>query len=330
MDPTKELTGDIGTAQGLYQKYLPNGPLGKIDPRRTQEQNELGALRWSFANPAYGSFAGNFQRGTKDLLELRKSQLDKNSSNYAGATSDAMKSLLEQRKSAMDPNSAMFAGNRSSNMRDIISRFRAGLDGYTSQENAALVGQARQGLNSQYSANRAAAAASNARNRVGGAAAAASERDAARERLDAERLMQNDLLVRNIDEKQNRLKDFATLMSETEREEYLRSQAATQSYQDLLRSNEDTNYGRVQDAFDKYSTLYKNSESEAYARGQDAIAQYQAYLEYLQGRERDAELFNIGQDEKTAARDVGGIMGLLGMLQSRRSAQEQNKILAKG
>lgn len=326
-DPTKELRGDIGTAQGLYRQYLPSGSLGRLNPGRTQEQNELGAVRWSLANPAYGSFAGNMSADAKEILNLRKSQLDKNSSNYAGAVSGATQNLLESRRLAADPNSATFAGNRSSNMRDIIARFKSGLDGYTSSENAALIGSARRGVDSQYAADRSRMVKDQARARVGGAASIAGLRDLAEKRLDQERLMNQDLLVRNIDEKQSRLKDFASLMSQTERDEYLRAQDALTGYQGLLQDTEGTSYGRVQDALRAYQDYQVGAEDVAYQRGQAAIGEYQKYLEYLQDQERQAQVFNIDQGEKEQARDVGGIMGLLGLLQSRRSAQEQNKIL---
>ncbi len=328
-DPTKELRGDIGTAQSLYKQYLPNGQLGTLNTGRTGEQNALGAVRWSAANPAYASYAGNMTADAKEILNMRKSQLDKNSSNYAGATSDSHRQLLAQRRAASDPNSASYAGNRSMNMRDIISRFRSGLDGYTASENAALLGAARSGVDSQYGAERSRMVRDQARARVGGAASIAGLRDLSERRLGEERMLNRDLTIQNIDEKQNRLKAFAGLMTDAERDEYARGQEATSEYERMLRDSEGTAYNRVQDALAGYQNYQTEAENTAYGRGQEAIAQYQNYLNYLNEQSRAAEAFNIEQSEKEQSRDVGGVMGLLGLLQSRRSAQEQNKILGK-
>ncbi len=324
-----EIGGDIGKARELYQQNLPNAALERLDPRNSYQSDQLGALRWSQANPAYSSYAGNFSADTKELLNLRKSQLDPTSKNYAGAVSSSTQALLNQRKQQSDPNSTMFAGQRSDNMRDIISRFRQGLDGYSSTENQALRESASREIDQDFNTRRNDATLDMARGRVGGAGSLAALRDLDRSRIGAQRGLSQDLFVKNVDEKQSRLKDFAGLMSSTEGTEYDRARAALADYQSLLGGTESDSYNRVQQALEGYQGFQQGAEKEYYGRGQAAIQSYQDLLQQMNADVERKQTFNIGQGEKESARDVGGIMGLLGLMQTRRSAKEQNDILKK-
>jgi hypothetical protein len=276
-----ELGADLQSGKDFYSQYFPTEALQHYeDPQAVEDQN-LVNLRQAYADPHNESFAGNMSQDDKWALGNLRGQ--------------------------MDPNSSSYVGKNSADISDIINRFKSGLDGYTAAENAGLREQSERGLDATAATMRYNAQRDAARNRVRGAAAGAQMGGINRDRLRAGRELEQDIFLKNADEKQNRLKTFA----------------------DFTRTNDDTNYQRSNLAGRDFRDFLKDREDTAYGRGQDAIGSYEQSLGALGDKRFQIGQFNIGQDEKTSARDVGTQMGLVSLLGTRRSAEEQNAILKK-
>lgn len=230
---------------------------------------------------------------SQNLLNLRNAFADPNNASFAGAMSDPMRELLSLRKSEVS--------NTNPDIEDVISRFKGGLDGYTARENQAILDRARREIDSQFAADLRGSKVQAARSGVRGAVTQAQEADLQRDKRDQLRTAVTDLVVKNADEKRSRLKDYA----------------------DLVYAEDQRKQGRLND----YQGLLTNTENTLYGRGQDAISNYENTLNNIHGVERDTALFNIGQTEKTQSRDIGTMMGILGLLGSRRNQEEQNQIM---
>lgn len=276
-----ELGADLQSGKDFYGQYFPTDPLKHYeDPLAVEDQNLLN-LRHAYADPHNDSFAGNMSQDEKWALGNLRGQ--------------------------MDPNSSSFVGKNSSDIEDIINRFKSGLDGYTAAENAGFREQAERGLDATAATQSYNATRDAARNRVRGAAAGAQAAGINKNRMMAGRELEQELFLKNADEKQNRLSTFA----------------------DFTRSNDDANFNRSTLAGRDFRDFLKDRGDAAYGRGQDAIGSYESTLGASADKRFQIGQFNIGQDEKTNARDVGTQMGLVGLLGSRRSEEEQNDILKK-
>ena len=277
----KELGEDLQTGKDFYGQYFPNDPLKHYEDPLVTEDNNLLNLRNAYADPHSASFAGNMSQDER------------------GALSD-----LRDRQ---DPGSANFAGRNSADISDIINRFKSGLDGYTAAENTALREQSERGLDATAATQRYNATRDAARNRIRGGAAAAQLGGIDRNRMQAGRELEQDIFLKNADEKQNRLKTFA----------------------DFSRTNDDTNYERGNTAGRDFRDFMTTRGDAAFGRGQQAIGSYEQSLGAIGDKRFQLGQFNIGQDEKTQARDVGTQMGLVGLLGTKRNNEEQNAILKK-
>ncbi len=94
-------------------------------------------------------------------------------------------------------------------VQDYINRYYSGLEGYAAPELQGMREQAQRGIDNQYQQSLAQFAKSRARSGVRGAAAGATMRNLDRERIGQQQNLEQDLLVRNADEKQNRLGQYA-------------------------------------------------------------------------------------------------------------------------
>lgn len=277
----KELEGDIQTATELRNKFLPVDPLQHYQDPRATDTNNLLNLRLAYADPHNPSFAGAY--GADDLGILNRLQRES------------------------DPNSSEFVGQNSPEIEDVINRFKGGLEGYTAAENAGFREQAQRGLDADARNLRYQQMRDNAAGRVRGAAASAGLSRINRDRQMAGAQMEQDIFLKNADEKRSRLMDYSNFM----------------------RQNDDTNFGRRQSAFKDFRDFERGLSDTYYQRGQDAINSYEGTLGNARNADFEIGKFNIGQDEKTQTRDVGSSMGLLQLLGSKRSEERQNKILGK-
>lgn len=274
-----ELKGDLGTATDLRNQYFPTSPLAHYqDPRATETQN---------------------------LLNLRLAYADPHNSSFAGLNSADSNAILQRMSAESDPNSASFVGNNSRDIEDVIKRFQGGLEGYSSAENAAMREASERGLDNTAANQRYQRERSNAAGRVRGGAAQAGMGQIDQDRIRAQQGLEQDLFIKNADEKYSRLQDYGALMRDVDA----------------------TNYNRRDKAFGDFRDFQQSVEKDSFNRGQGAIKDYQDLLGGVKSEAFDYGKFNIGQDEKTQARDVGSAMGLLELINNKRSEKKQNKII---
>lgn len=277
----KELEGDLNSASQFNATYFPMGPLQHyLDPLQ-QEKDNFRNLRLATSDPHSEVFAGRMSADT--LLNLNR--------------------LRDE----SDPNSANFVGKSSNDINDIIERFKGGLEGYTAAENNALRESASRGLDANAADLRYKRMRSNAAGRVRGAAAQAGMAGIDRDRQQQGMELEQDIFLKNADEKRSRLMDYSS----------------------LVRSVDDTNYTRRQSAFKDFRDFQDQEERESYDRGRTALGDYENTLGGQSAERFQIGQFNIGQDEKTQTRDVGNVLGLAGLLGTKRSEERQNKILGK-
>lgn len=129
---------------------------------------------------------------------------------------------------------AATAGQRTGEMADVLSRHKAGLEGYTSQESQAFREAAQRGIDTQYKTGLSQLARAQARSGVRGASAAAQSANLNRSRVEEQQRLEQDLFVKNADEKQRRLGAYGTALSGQEGAEYNRTKEAGQMYSDTL------------------------------------------------------------------------------------------------
>ena len=142
--------------------------------------------------------------------------------------------LLNLRLAYADPNNASFAGRNSADINDIIARFKSGLEGYTSAENQGFREAAQRGIDTSYQTSLRGLQANQGRNLVRGAAAGAQQSNLERARLREQQELEQDLFLKNADEKQKRLSTYGDFVTGAEDTSFKRGQQAIQSYQDLL------------------------------------------------------------------------------------------------
>lgn len=274
-----QLRGDIDVSNQLYDQYFPQEALPEyVDP---------------------------YAVDTANLLNLRSAYADPRNASFAGRLSDESRGVLQSFRDRATPGSASYVGGRSSDIEDIIGRFRGGLEGYTAAENTALRESALSGINSQFATDASSLSSEAANSGIRGGALRAQKALLERNRQKDRAGLEQDIFLKNADEKQNRLRDFSSFIRDVESNEYSRGREASGDYADLQRYMDET----------------------AFTRGQGAINSYEGSLQNAGATAFDYGKFNIGQKEKTQARDSGGVLGLLGVLGSRRTAAKTDKYL---
>lgn len=94
------------------------------------------------------------------------------------------------------------------NQQDYVNQLKSGLEGYTAPEYQAQREQMQRGLNSSLETAMAQQARAQARGKVYGAAAGAQNQNLIRSAQNQKDQLEQDLMVKNIDERQNRLKSY--------------------------------------------------------------------------------------------------------------------------
>lgn len=370
-----QLTTDVAGAKDLYNNNFPTAPLQTYtDPFAQYDQALMGEL-YAYADPSRDSFAGKIDPNTQAIIDRMRAEADPNSpyytggitadqqgylnsmssrlqpgsSNYVGNISPEQQSILRSLKDRSDPNSANYAGKYSSDIQDVINRFKGGLEGYSAAENAAFREAGERGLDSTYNNMRYNKLRDLARTRTRGAAASAQMQGLDRDRGMQQAQFEQDLFIKNADEKQRRLGQYGDYVRGVDSDYANRGASALQDYANFQKSAEDTAYGRqdklfsdlrdyqgkVQNdafarrdnAFNAFRDYQTSALDTAWGRGRDAMKNYQDALYGGQEKAFNIGQFNIGQAEKTNARDVGTQMGLLGLLGERRQNEKQNKIM---
>lgn len=131
-----------------------------------------------------------------------------------------------------------FAG-RDDLQTDVLARMKGGLEGYTSPEYQAQREQMQRGLSSNLQTSLSQLAKSQARGKVYGAAATAQAGNMARAAQQTKDTLEQDLMVKNIDEKQRRLFDYGQYGRGLTEEEYGRQAESTKLLGDEARKVRD-------------------------------------------------------------------------------------------
>lgn len=105
---------------------------------------------------------------------------------------------------------------------DILSRYKAGLDGYTAPEYQAQREQMARGINSNTQTSLSQLAKAQARGKVYGASATAQQNNVLRQAQLNKDNLEQDLMVKNIDEKQKRLGAYADEQGKAREEMFTR------------------------------------------------------------------------------------------------------------
>lgn len=212
--------------------------------------------------------------------------------NTAGQLTDQTKSLIEQYKGAVD-----YSGD----MQDIISRMRSGLEGYAAPElNAMREVQARQNQRNLQTTMRDLTN-QGARSGLSGAAGALQKASALNASNRAAQGLEQELFVKNADEKQKRLGDFGGFMTVQE--------AAKQN--------------RMKD-FGSFAT---GAENDAASRAEKARAEYQAMLDNMRNADLNVTKLNAGQQNTAKAMQSAGTLGMAGLLNSQRQENWLKKFM---
>lgn len=259
----------------------------------------------NFPQEALPEYVNPYTVDTANLLNLRSAYSDPRNASFAGRISDESRDVLQSFRNRATPGSQGFVNQRSGDITDIIKRFQGGLEGYTAAENTALRESALRGINDQFATDAYDRQRAAAQGRVRGGAVTAQLAALQRARELDRAGLEQDIFLKNADEKQNRLKDYSAFM----------------------RNLEDTEYGRGREAMGDYSDFQRYLDETAFTRGQGAINSYENTLGNAQNTAFDYGKFNIGQKEKTQARDVGGTLGLLGTIGTRRTEEKNRKYL---
>lgn len=121
---------------------------------------------------------------------------------------------------------------RASEQTDVMNRMQAGLGGYTSPEYQAQREQMQRGLNSNMATSSSALARSQARGKVYGAAASAQQGNLIRGAQDTKDNLEQDLMIKNIDEMDRRNLQYGEYGRQLNQEEFDRRADATKGYGD--------------------------------------------------------------------------------------------------
>jgi len=149
---------------------------------------------------------------------------------YAQQEADA----LARRNAFADPASASYAGRRSADVADILSRMKSGLEGYTAAENQAMREAMDREITTQLNTDVRNARDTNASNLVLGGAAIAREDALRRSAAQARAQNEQDIFIKNADEKRSRLDAYGKAVSGAESTEFGRGQEAIGAYENAL------------------------------------------------------------------------------------------------
>lgn len=207
---TPRNTGSKGGNKDSNRQRRPRAGAGEDVYTRTE--NDLAAGRNLF-----GKFAdfGDLPRVTDAYAQNRADQ-------------------LELRKSFADPRSAAFAGRRSTDIQDILGRMKSGLEGYTAAENQAMREAQDREIDTVMRGDVNQARDTNASNLVFGGAAAAREDAIRRAAAQSKAINEQNLFIKNADEKRSRLDAYGNAVTGAEKTEFGQGQKAISDYENYL------------------------------------------------------------------------------------------------
>lgn len=135
---------------------------------------------------------------------------------------------------------------RSAEMQDYMARQKAGLEGYTAPEMTAMREQMGRANDAAYANQRAQAMQNQARSGVRGASANAQLMSLARAKAGQDSQLNQDLMIKNADEKQRRLSAYGQELGGLENNEFNRAQSAIGAYGQAAQNASNDRLGRQQ------------------------------------------------------------------------------------
>lgn len=290
------------------KKASPKTPVPKAPPpAKKKEKKDKEHPR----GPAFRNVENNIKRGSAlaqdylpkwdDLLQYDKYKpenyeamlgnlsgfagMDPNNPNaYAGKITSETQGIIDKYKGNID---------YSADTQDIIERMRGGLEGYAAPElNAMREVQARQNQRSLQSTMRDLTNAG-ARSGLSGAAGALQKFSAVNAANRTAQDLEQELFIKNADERQKRLTDFGGYMTVQEKAKA--------------------------DRLGQYGDFAYGAESDAVQRGRDARSDYTDMLNNMRDAETERTTNNIGQQDKSKAMETAGVLGMSGVLNQAQS-----------
>lgn len=185
------------------------------------------------AGQALAKIGGFYEGGLGRLAQYRKGNTDQ--MTY---TTPEMQAALGQYQQYAQKYSN---GGRSGDMQSVLNRHKAGLEGYSSAESQGFREQAQRGIDTQFKTGLAQQRIAQARGGVRGASAAAQAANLNRSRIGEQQTLEQDLFIKNADEKQRRLAAYGETLSGAEGDEYNRMMQTQTAYSNLLGGQEQAN-----------------------------------------------------------------------------------------
>lgn len=185
-----------------------------------------------------GAQAGQYVAGqyfSPDKTPSIDSGFDANG-NRVGEVGGMLSSFNQLRQRyAVDPISA-----RTTDMKSTIEGLKSGLGGYTAPENQAMREQADREVAGNLASNLSQLSKAQGATRMSGAAAVAQKSRALSDSDRAKQVNEQNLFIKNADEKQKRLEGFANFTQGLEQQEFDRARGVTADSADaLMRTRED-------------------------------------------------------------------------------------------
>lgn len=235
----------------------------KTTPEQIKQQANNKALGGLYGNE--GVNAGNA------LINkfLPEGALGRVSTDVPGATQSLERSNALLQKAGTSPD-----------QQAALDGMKAGLGGYTSPEYQASREQMMRGVNSDYATSQGQLAKAQARGKVYGAAGAAQQANLAASTQTSKDNLEQDLMVKNIDEQQNRLKTYGDYAASTQKQGFDQNEAATSDYNNTeagLRGEEldreKVNLGQADSEIAGRIGAFQGAGSTALTKSQTASAQ---------------------------------------------------------
>lgn len=226
----------------MAKKNKPKQPKTPLSPEQKKQAARDKALSGLYG--AEGVNAGNALMGQF----LPEGALGRVSTNLAGGNESLQRQQAWLKASERSPEETM-----------AIQRMQAGLDGYTSAEYQASREQMMKGQQSNFRTAQGQLAKAQARGKVYGAAGAAQQANLAASAQASKDDLEQQLMVKNIDEQRSRLKEFGDFGAAAKSREFTRQGDATKSYNE-------TEAGLRQETLDREKLNLGQSNAEIAAR----------------------------------------------------------------
>lgn len=270
---------------GLAEKLFSEGSLGRVS---------------TGFNPDGTRIAEN--QGILNQLDAKRGIFSGIGGGRTAATSGVLSSLAAKK----DLYSGI-GGGRTGATSDYIARLKEASNGYTSQENQAARESMRRGVESNYKTNTRQLSDIAARSNMSGPALAALLAKSGKQRNRDLDQQEQDLFIKDADEKQRRLGQYGQ----------------------ELQGIEGTEYGRSREALSDYTKTNLDVEGQEYDRSRQATSDYADRLDVSRADEAERAKYNIGQMEKERGGYAGTLIGSANVAEQRRATKEQEGIAKK-